>query len=168
MKAMALAVFWLATAGVAAAAGAASERLLVTPFSFSDSSGEPQDQRADHERRLRAMSSDLKAELQKEGRYQIVEPPADSAPCPEGESPESGTACILQRAQDARADLVLTGAVHKVSTMASLVWVGLFDARDGKQLLFRQLTFRGDTDDAWSHATSFLGREIGEVRLEPR
>ncbi len=160
MKAMTLAVFWLAT-GWVAAADAASERLLVTPFSFSDSSGEPQDQRADHERRLQAMSSDLKAELQKEGRYRIVEPPAGSAPCPEG-----GTACILQRAQEARADLILTGAIHKTSTMASLVWVGLFDAHDGKQLLFRQLTFRGDTDEAWSHATTFLGREIGEVRPE--
>ncbi len=28
--------------------------------------------------------------------------------------------------------------------------------------------FRGDTDDARRHATSFIGREIGEIQPEPR
>ena len=40
------------------------------------------------------------------------------------------------------------------------VWMGVFEAGDGKRVFFRQVTFRGDTDDAWRHAAAFLSREI--------
>ena len=42
----------------------------------------------------------------------------------------------------------------------SNVWLGLFEATDGKRLFFRQATFCGDNDDAWRHAATFLSREI--------
>jgi len=46
--------------------------------------------------------------------------------------------------------------------MESNVWMGVFEANDGKRVFFRQVTFRGDTDDAWRHAAAFLSREIAD------
>jgi hypothetical protein len=40
------------------------------------------------------------------------------------------------------------------------MWVGVFRADDGKRVFFRQLTFRGDADDAWRHATTFLSHQL--------
>jgi len=89
------------------------------------------------------------------GSYRVVATPADLAACAATDS-----ACILAAAQRAGVDLILTGAIQKVSTMATQLWAAVFDAGDGKRLFYRQLTFRGDTDQAWERATAFLAKEI--------
>jgi hypothetical protein len=147
----------LASVFVATRAAKAEETLLLTPFGYLDTSGEPRDQSAEHARRLAAMETQIKDSLQSKGLFRIVAPPQDAAPCPQGE-----TDCILGQARTAGAKLVLAGAVQKASTMESNVWMGVFDASDGKRVFFRQATFRGDTDDAWRHAAAFLSREIVE------
>ncbi len=101
------------------------------------------------------MSRDIQRSLARKGEYRIVAPPAGSPPCPDGE-----TECILKQARAAGARLVLAAAVQKASSMESNVWVGVFKADDGKRVFFQQLTFRGDNDDAWRHATAFLDHEI--------
>ncbi len=154
MRAIGIAIVCLATMSVASLVRAA-ETLMMTPFGFVDTSGEPRDQSAEHARRLAAMSRDIRQSLEKKGDYRVVAPPPGSKPCPDGDNE-----CILKEARAAGADLVLAAAVQKASTMESNVWVGIFKADDGKRLFFRQLTFRGDTDDAWRHATVFLDHEI--------
>jgi hypothetical protein len=136
-------------------AATAEETLLLTPFGYLDTSGEPRDQTAEHARRLAAMETQIKDSLQAKGLFRIVAPPQGAPPCPQGESD-----CILEQARNAGAKLVLAGAVQKASTMESNVWMGVFEAGDGKRVFFRQATFRGDTDDAWRHAAAFLSREI--------
>jgi hypothetical protein len=136
---------------------AAEPTLLLTPFGYVDTSGEPRDQSAEHAKRLAAMESDLKTVLETKGHYRIVAAPGSAPSCPQGE-----TECILGQARAAGAELVLAGAVQKASTMESNVWMGVFESRDGKRVFFRQATFRGDTDDAWAHAAHFLSREITE------
>jgi hypothetical protein len=130
--------------GALAEANSSPERLLISPFGFLDTSGEPRDQRAEHTERLSSMTHELASGLEASGLYRIVE---------EGQ-------CVIEQARAAGADLVLAGAVQKVSTMASSVWVGAFETATGKRVFYRQMTFRGDTDDAWHHATSFMVREI--------
>jgi hypothetical protein len=156
---------FLLVAFAASAAGAepASATLYLVPFGFLDTSGEPRDQTADHADRLSAMMRDLGTELQSKAGYRIAAPAAGASTCPTGES-----TCILDQARTAGADLVLAGAVQKVSTMATSLWVGVFEARGGKRVFYRQLTFRGDTDDAWRHATSFLVREIEDDPPKPQ
>ena len=145
------------TVFAATRAATAEETLLLTPFGYLDTSGEPRDQRAEHASRLAAMESQIKDTLQAKGLFRIVAPPQGATPCPQGE-----TDCILGQARNAGAKLVLAGAVQKASTMESNVWMGVFEASDGKRVFFRQVTFRGDTDDAWRHAAAFLSREIAD------
>jgi len=149
--------FLLASVFVATRAATAEESLLLTPFGYLDTSGEPRDQSAEHANRLAAMETQIKDSLQAKGLFLIVAPPQGAPPCPQGE-----TDCILGQARNAGAKLVLAGAVQKASTMESNVWMGVFEANDGKRVFFRQVTFRGDTDDAWRHAAAFLSREIAD------
>ena len=151
-------LFWF----VPARAENEATRLYVTPFGFFDTSGEPRDQKAEHAGRLATMARELGSDLERKGLFRIVPPQADAPSCPDGD-----TVCILSRARQAGAALVLAGAVQKVSTMASSIWVGAFDAASGKRLFYRQLTFRGDTDEAWRHATSFLTQEIEDDPPKP-
>ncbi len=129
--------------------------IIVLPFSFFDTSGELRDQSADHASRLSTMAGELSAKLEGTGLYQSVPANGEVTACDRGD-----TACLLKTARQAGAALVLTGAVQKVSTMASDIWIGAFDAASGRRVFYRQLTFRGDTDEAWRHATSFLVHQI--------
>jgi hypothetical protein len=150
-------IFVLASVFVTTRAATAEETILLTPFGYLDTSGEPRDQKTEHARRLAAMEADIKGRLEAKGLFRIVAPPQGETPCPQGE-----TNCILEQARNAGARLVLAGTVQKASTMESNVWMGVFEANDGKRVFFRQATFRGDTDDAWRHAAAFLSREITE------
>ena len=129
--------------------------VIILPFSFFDTSGEPRDQRADHTARLSAMTGELGTGLESTGLYHLLPATGTVIACDRGD-----TACILKRSGEAGAALIMTGAVQKVSTMASDLWVGAFDVASGRRVFYRQLTFRGDTDDAWRHATSFLVHQI--------
>lgn len=138
---------------------AAAPTVLLLPFSFFDTSGEPRDQTTDHSRRVAAITQELGGKLEHSGLFRTVVPAADSAPCPAGDA-----TCLLGQARQAGADLILTGAVQKVSTMMIQLWVGVFDAADGKRVFFRQLNFRGDNDEAWHRATAFL---FDQIAAEP-
>jgi hypothetical protein len=151
-------VLALASPGPAAAD---APRVAVLPFSYLDTSGERRDQSAEHQARLAAMAEQLRSELDAGGGLRVeVLPAAAVSGCATGESE-----CLLAAARDAGADLVLTGAVHKISTMATQMWVGVFDAASGKRVFYRSLSFRGDTDDAWRRATRFLARQIAAAPL---
>ena len=102
----------LASVFVATRAAKAEETLLLTPFGYLDTSGEPRDQSAEHARRLAATELDIKDILQAKGVFHIVTAPQDAPACPTGE-----TDCILKQARAAGAQLVLAGAVQKASTM---------------------------------------------------
>lgn len=151
LRKFAIAGLFVAAAALSGSALAAPLKILLMPFSFFDTSGEPRDQSAEHARRLAAITSDLAAKIEAQGLFEVVLAPADAPPCPAGDND-----CILDRARRAGADLILTGAVQKVSTMATQLWVGAFDASTGKRVFYNQLSFRGDTDESWQRATSFL------------
>lgn len=151
LRTIAIAGLLVIAAALSATASAAPLKILLMPFSFFDTSGEPSDQSAEHARRLAAITSDLAAKIEDSGLFHVVAAPADAPACPDGDSE-----CILERARRVGADLILTGAVQKVSTMASQLWVGAFDAATGKRVFYNQLSFRGDTDQSWQRATSFL------------
>lgn len=138
-----------------AQAGETGKALLALPFAYLDTSGEASDQTAVHADRLKAMSAELTGRLQAAGRYRIVATTPGILACAGNDQD-----CLLGEAHKAGADFILTGAVHKTSTLISAIWVGVFDARTGKRLFYRQISFRGDTDEAWRHATGFVFRQF--------
>lgn len=157
MKTAGLAIMFLSALLAASTSARSAETLLLTPFNYFDTSGEPRDQTAEHATRLAALTRQLDDDLRNKGHYRIVAPPPGATPCSEGDLD-----CLLRQARAAGADLVIAGAIQKASSMELNMWVGAFDAKTGKRLFFRQLTFRGDTDDSRRHATAFLNSELDE------
>jgi hypothetical protein len=144
-------------------AGDTSPVAVIMPFGFVDTSGEVRDQSAEHRARLDRMAEDLATTIARAGAYRVVATPPDVASCAPTDS-----ACLLAGARRAGVDLIIAGTLQKVSTMATQLWAAVFDAKDGKRLLYRQLTFRGDTDQAWDRATSFLAQEIAANPVKTR
>jgi hypothetical protein len=145
---------------LAVQAGAQSEarpRLGLMSFTYLDTSGEPA--ASDHEARLATLAATITSELQP--HYDVV-PVAGAERCAEGDSD-----CLLQAARAAGADLVLAGAVHKTSTLISQIWVGVFDVATGKRLFYRDLSFRGDDDEAFRRAGRFLSGQVAKAALKP-
>jgi hypothetical protein len=145
--------------GQAQDAAAAPAALVILEFGYLDTSGEPRDQRAEHAARLKEMRQSLGAQLEAKQSFRVVPlPDFPTESCPEN------TSCLLKEARQAGAELVLTGTIHKISTMASQMWVGMFDAETGERVFYRQMSFRGDTDEAWRRATAYLAREVARSR----
>jgi hypothetical protein len=144
-------------AAQAQAASGSRAALAVLPFSFLDTTGEPRDQKAEHAARLAAVGEQLRTGLG--SQFRIVALAGSDTSCQPGDS-----ACILARARQSGADIVLAGAVHKASTMLTRMWVGAFDVSTGKRLFYRDLNFRGDNDESYRRATAFL---VGEIESNP-
>lgn len=152
-----LALLLVLAATEALAEEAAPSKLLIDDFSYLDTSAEPSDQTAVHSARLAAMADALRSALAERGLFEIVTPPPEAG---EAACAEDDGACILARARDAGAELLLLGAVQKISTMATQVWVSAFDVVTAERVFYRHLSFRGDTDEAWRRASRYLIREI--------
>ena len=156
----------LAALGLAAALGGRYARadlpatqpvtLAVLPLDYVDTSGEPTDQTAAHQRRAADFVSALKHDLSANGRYRIVSMSCGSAPCDPAMSPSE----LEKAARAAGARLVLIGGVHKMSTLIQWAKIEIADEDQGRVVFDRLLTFRGDTDEAWRQAESFVDREI--------
>ncbi len=58
---------------------------------------------------------------------------------------------------------MLFGAVQKLSGLVLWARASVVDSATGKPALERLLTFRGDNDEAFRRAGSFLARQIAEA-----
>jgi len=140
----------------AAGEAAAAVPIAVVELDYVDTSGEVRDQTADHQRRLRDFTNALQRDLAASGQYRIVPMSCGSAPCEPATPPSE-----LQRAaHQAGARLVLFGGVHKMSSLVQWAKIQIADEERGQIVFERLLTFRGDTDEAWRRAESFVSREI--------
>lgn len=135
-------------------------KLAIVGFRFLDTSGEPQDRTARHAARVQAMTEQIGAELATNGRFRIIDLPAA------GEA-SSEPAAAVAAAREAGADLALFGAVQKLSSLVLWAQASIVDTGTGESRLERLLSFRGDTDEAFQRAGSFLARQIAEA-LPPR
>lgn len=140
------------------AAAAEAPVVGVLPFSYLDTSGEPRDQSAEHAARVERLTRDLTTEIAGDARVRTLAVTA-AAECGQD------SACILAKARAEGADVVVAGGLQKISTMATQLWIGVFDVETGRQLFHRNMTFRGDNDVAWERAAEFIARQIAEKAL---
>jgi hypothetical protein len=137
--------------------------IAVIDLDYVDTSGEPRDQRQEHAARIARFSDALRGDLARGGKFRIVTPQCDPAPCTSATpSPE-----LVARAREAGARLVLVGGVHKQSTLIQWAKVQAIDVETERVVLDKLLTFRGDTDEAWDRAEAFLAREMTGLALAP-
>jgi hypothetical protein len=143
--------------GGCGAALAQSIGLAVIDFPYVDTSGEPIDQTAAHQRRLDKLMTALRRDLVADGRFQLVLVPCGSANCTNaGQTP----ADLLRAASEAGAKLLVIGGVHKLSTLLQWMKVDVIDVGANRVVLDRRYSFRGDSDEAWTRAQAFVSREI--------
>jgi Protein of unknown function (DUF2380) len=130
--------------------------LAILNLDYVDTSGEPTDQTAAHQRRAAAFISDLRRDLAASGQYRIVPIVCGAEPCTSRTNPVE----LQKAARAAGVKLVLTGGVHKMSSLVEWAKIQIADEEAGQVAFDRLVTFRGDTDEAWGRAESFVGRDI--------
>jgi hypothetical protein len=132
--------------------------VAVVDFLYRDTSGEPRDQRREHEARLRDFMAALRSDLAAQGKT-VVSLNCDPAPC----SVERPSGELLRAARDAGAGILLIGGIQKMSTLIQWAKVEAIDTGTERIVLDRLVTFRGDTDDAWRHAEGFIAGELAGI-----
>jgi Protein of unknown function (DUF2380) len=130
--------------------------LAVLDLDYVDTSGEPTDQTAAHQRRAAEFVSALQRDLAANGQYRVVPMSCGSGPC----EPVMNPAELQKAARAAGARFVLLGGVHKMSTLVQWAKIQVADEEQGRIVFDRLLTFRGDTDEAWQRAESFVARDV--------
>lgn len=112
-------------------------------FSYTDTSAEPTNQAAAHERRLAAFMAALRRDIGEGGRYRLV-----------------------TAAQDGAAFKVV-GGIQKTSTLVQWAKVAVIDVSGKKLVMDKLYTFRGDNDESWERAEVFVSREVMAALAQP-
>jgi hypothetical protein len=139
------------------------KRLLVMDFEIIDTSQEPADQRADHERRLAQSRDAIASALSARRTYEIVDSRdirADLDSILKQTYIRTCNGCELALARKAGAELVLTGVVNKVSTLILSMGVSIARVSTGELIFHQGFDFRGDTDQSWARAAKFFAERI--------
>ncbi|SFK11155.1 DUF3280 domain-containing protein [Bradyrhizobium sp. cf659] len=118
-------------AGAEAAIGVAMD-----DFSYTDTSAEPANQTAAHERRLSAFMAALRRDISADGRYRPVPSVQDDAA------------------------FKVIGGIQKTSTLVQWAKVAVIDVGAKKIVMDKLYTFRGDNDESWERAEIFVSREV--------
>lgn len=105
-------------------------------FSYTDTSAEPANQTAAHERRLSAFMAALRRDIGADRRYRLVPSAQDGA------------------------TFKVIGGIQKTSTLVQWAKVAVIDVGARKIVMDKLYTFRGDNDESWERAEMFLSREV--------
>ena len=126
--------------------------LAIAHLDYIDTSGEGEGPSRGASRILGCLQAPLQSDLSSSGKYRIVPIGCGARPCTSGAS----TAELQEAAEAAGARLVVTGGIHKMSTLVQWAKIQIADADQGRIVFDRLLTFRGDSAAAWQRAEAFL------------
>lgn len=138
-----LPAFLLAVLPCSPATAQAAIGVAMDDFSYTDTSAEPANQTAAHERRLQAFMAALRRDIGESGRYRLV-----------------------PSAQDGAAFKVI-GGIQKTSTLVQWAKVAVIDVGARKLMMDKLYTFRGDNDESWERAEIFVSREVMAALATP-
>jgi len=155
----ALFVFTALTLAIATPVCADSPKLAVFDFELVDTSlqGEVNGPRADEHDRLMRVGDQLRKELAKSGRFRLLDISTVNAAA-HGSNLQACGGCDVKYAQQLGADLAMTGVVQKVSNLMLNINIYLRDVHTGALVTSMSVDLRGNTDESWSRATSYLLR----------
>ena len=131
-------------------------------FIYIDTSNEPADQTAVHDKRLQAFMTALRDDVTTDRRFKLV--PSSCAP----NCPTDGPALRdrLRAASQAGAQILIIGGLHKMSTLVQLVETAAVDTTSQRVVFRKFFTFRGDDDEAWQRAERFVSEEVRDRLIE--
>jgi hypothetical protein len=156
MRAFAIAGLLLMTP---TAAQCAEPKIAVFDFELLDTSldGELKGPRDDEQARLRLISNQLRDAVGRSGQFDVLDMTSINAAAHEKNLQACG-GCDVQMAQQIGADLSVTGTVQKISNLILNMTIYLRSARTGRLVTTMNADFRGNTDESWSRAVSYLVR----------
>ena len=155
----ALSVFTALALTIATPVRADPPKLAVFDFELVDTSlqGEVNGPRADEHDRLMRVGDQLRRQLAESGKYQLLDiAPVNAAA--HGSNLQACGGCDVQYAKQLGADLAITGVVQKVSNLILNINIYLRDVHPGRLVTSMSADLRGNTDESWSRATSYLVR----------
>lgn len=139
---------------------AAPLTVAVADFDYVDSSGEVKDQSAEHKARVAQFAELVRASLAAQGDTRVLPVECAEPPCtPINMRPDN----FIAAGRRTGARFVVYGGIHKMSTLVQWGDIELLDLEANKLLLKRTVTFRGDTDEAFSRAAAFVGETVREA-----
>ena len=144
---------------VSSPAHADPSKVAVFDFELLDTSlqGEVQGPRADEQRRLTDITGQLRKALAESGNYAVLDiAPVNAAA--HASNLQACGGCDVHYAQQLGADLAITGVVQKVSNLILNMNIYLRDVHTGHLITSMSADFRGNTDESWSRAASYLLR----------
>ncbi|MDQ6435411.1 DUF3280 domain-containing protein [Mesorhizobium sp. LHD-90] len=144
----------------------AAGKAAVFPFELQQGDVVPgaPDKREAEQKRLAEVTQSLRELMVKSG-FEVV----DIAPVAEKAAAanlQSCGDCADEFARELGADYAVTGVVFKVSELVLSMNVRVHDAKDGKPLTSAVVDMRGNTDESWRRAISYLYRNVLSPRLE--
>ena len=132
-------------------------KLAVFDFELLDTSLQGQmngPRRDEHERLMRA-GEQLRKELAESGKFQLLDIlPVNAAA--HASNLQACGGCDVHFAQQLGADLYITGVVQKVSELILIMSIYVRDAHTGHLVSAMNAHLRGNSDESWSRAMTFL------------
>jgi hypothetical protein len=154
-------IFVLTALTLMASIPARADLLKVAVFNFElvDTSlqGEVDGPRKDEQQRLMNAGDQLRKGLAESGKFAVLDiTPVNVAA--HGSNLQACGGCDVQYAQRLGADLAITGVVQKVSNLILNMNVYLRDTHTSNLVTSMSVDLRGNTDESWSRAMSYLLR----------
>jgi len=143
-------------AAIAATPDSPPKTVAIDDFVYLDTSNEPTDQTAVHQRRLQAFMAALRGDVSADPRFQLIS--SACAPACAGDGP--GFADRIRAAAAGGAKILIVGKIHKLSTLVQGARAAAIDTESGRIVLAKLFSFRGDSDEAWQRAEAFVSEEI--------
>ncbi|WP_139485496.1 DUF3280 domain-containing protein [Bradyrhizobium ivorense] len=144
---------------MSAAARAEPPKVAVFDLEMIDTSlqGEVNGAQADEQARLARTGDQVRKALAESGKFRVLDiAPVNAAA--HGSNLQACGGCDVKLAGEIGADLVMTGVVQKVSNLILNINLYLRDVHTGQLLAAASADMRGNTDESWSRATSYLVR----------
>lgn len=154
---MRMTLLLLLLAGLAGPARAEpAHRVVVFDMEIADTSGEGAN--PDHPARLRRMTDLLVDGLRASGRYQ-AQAARDTVIAAEiPPSVRACNGCERELARKAGADIVVTGVIHKISTLILNERIMMRDVNSGEVVASAIVDIRGDNERSWRHGVEWMLR----------
>lgn len=156
MRALSIAIVLLT---MMATAHAAAPKAAVFNFEWIDTSleGEVKGPRDDERARLLHAGDQLRDAMTLSGRFELLDMSALNVAA-QNRNLQACGGCDVQLAQQIGADLVITGMVQKVSNLILNMNIYLRNVHTGRLVAAMSADMRGNTDESWSRAMSYLVR----------
>jgi len=119
--------------------------------------GEMEGPRPDEQGRLLRAGDQLRKALAESGKFVVIDiAPVNAAA--HGSNLQACGGCDVQYAKQLGANIAVTGVVQKVSNLILNMNIYLRDVDTGNLMTSMSVDLRGNTDESWSRAASFLLR----------